>query len=138
MSRALEDFAAELIDAWNSHDVGRIVACYAPDYCGIDVGESAPESGGQGVLDIARRRFMAFPDLRFTIEEVVVQDDRLAVAWIATGTHQGPLMRIPPTGRAVQVRGISLMTVRDGKVVRGFRMWDVAGMLRALRLLPEL
>jgi len=47
-------------------------------------------------------------------------------------------MNIPPTGRAVAVRGTSVLTVEDGKIKRAFRIWDVAGLLRSIGLLPEL
>jgi ketosteroid isomerase-like protein len=45
---------------------------------------------------------------------------------------------IPPTGREIEVRGVSLLTVEDGKITHGLNVWDTAGLLRALRLLPEL
>ena len=47
-------------------------------------------------------------------------------------------MRIPPTGREVAVRGVSILTIADGKVTHGETIWDTAGLLRALGLLPEL
>jgi hypothetical protein len=47
-------------------------------------------------------------------------------------------MNIPPTGRQVQVRGVSIIEVKDGLIVRGQYIWDLAGMLRHMGLLPEL
>jgi hypothetical protein len=47
-------------------------------------------------------------------------------------------MHIPPTGRFATVRGVSILTFMDGKIYRGQYMWDVAGLLRAIGLLPEL
>jgi hypothetical protein len=47
-------------------------------------------------------------------------------------------MRIPPTGCDIAVRGISVLTVENGKVTRGLYIWDVAGLLRSIGLLPEL
>ena len=54
------------------------------------------------------------------------------------GTHHGTLMRIPPTGRQVAMRGVSILTIAEGKVTHGETIWDTAGLLRALGLLPEL
>jgi predicted ester cyclase len=71
-------------------------------------------------------------------EEMVVQGNRVAVVWKARGTHQGTLMNIPATGRPVAVRGVTLLTVAEGKVSRALYLWDVAGLLRDLGLLPEL
>jgi hypothetical protein len=47
-------------------------------------------------------------------------------------------MNIPPTGRNVEVLGTSVLTVGDGKIARGLYIWDVAGLLRSIGLLPEL
>ncbi len=69
---------------------------------------------------------------------MVIQGDRAAVAWTARGTHRGELLRIPPSGRVVTVRGMSLLTVERNLVVRALSIWDVAGLLRAIGLLPEL
>ena len=44
----------------------------------------------------------AFPDLRFTIEKLVTEGDTVAGRLTTSGTHQGPLMGIPPTGRSVR------------------------------------
>jgi steroid delta-isomerase-like uncharacterized protein len=82
--------------------------------------------------------FDAFPDLHFTPEEIIVQDDRAVLAWIGRGTHRGKLMNIPATGRSVEIRGVSLLTIKDNQVQRGLYIWDVAGLLRTLGLLPEL
>jgi steroid delta-isomerase-like uncharacterized protein len=128
----------QLLDAWNSHDIERIVAFYAPDYQGVSVAEAAPHAGPAGVRAFFGRYYQAIPDLHFVTDELVIQNDQLAWFWTAHGTHQGHLMNIPPTGRAVKVHGSSLLTVRDGQVIRGFYLWDVAGLLRAFGLLPDL
>jgi steroid delta-isomerase-like uncharacterized protein len=127
-----------LLDAWNSHDVNRIMAFYAPDYQGVSVAEAAPHAGPEGIRAFFDRYYQAMPDLHFATVEFVVQHDQLAWFWTAHGTHLGRLMNIPPTGRTVQVHGSSLLTVRDGQVIRAFYLWDVAGLLRAFGLLPDL
>jgi steroid delta-isomerase-like uncharacterized protein len=85
-----------------------------------------------------QRYVSAFPDLRFYQDNSVYQRGRLAVSWTATGTHRGHLMNIPPTGRSILIRGITLLTIRQGKVAHAYTMWDVAGLLRSIGLLPEL
>src|SRR3990172_559389 len=128
----------ELLEAWNAHDVDRAAALYAPDYQGVDVGEAMPQQGPDGLRRSLGRYLQAFPDLYFILDETVVQGDRIVLAWTARGTHQGPLLNIPPTGRAVVLHGVSLLTVAKGKVARASYIWDVAGLLRGLGLLPQL
>lgn len=131
-------FVEDLLDAWNAHDVERIKAFYAPEYEGVDVGQAAPQHGPQGICQSVLSYLQAFPDLRFLEEETIVQDNHVVLVWTARGTHEGKLMRIPPTGREIAVRGVSLLTVKNGRIVRGLYIWDVAGLLRAIGLLPEL
>jgi steroid delta-isomerase-like uncharacterized protein len=128
----------DLLDAWNAHDTGRITTFYAPEYEGVDVGEAEPQRGPQAISRSVDRYLRAFPDLRFVEEDVVVQGDRAVVVWTAHGTHEGKLMHIPPTGRKIAVRGISVLTIENEKITRGLYVWDAAGLLRAIGLLPEL
>lgn len=138
MAIATRKFVGDLLDAWNAHDVERLKSFYAPEYEGVDVGQAEPQYGPQGICQTALRLLQAFPDLRFIEEETVVQGDQAVLVWTAHGTHKGKLMRIPPTEREVVVRGASLLTVQNEKIVRGLYIWDVAGLLRAIGLLPEL
>ncbi len=124
--------------AWNDRDANRVAEFYAPDYTGIDVAQSNPHHGPQGARQTLARYVRAFPDLRFRSERVIADGACIAVAWVARGTHRGPLMNIPPTGRTFAVRGVSMLTLQNGKVVKGLHIWDVAGLLRALGLLPDL
>jgi len=130
--------ARELLEAWNAHDIERIKTFYAPEYEGVDVGQAEPQRGPQSVPQNVERYLGAFPDLRFVEEDIVVQDGRVVLVWKAYGTHRGRLMNIPPTGRNIVVRGTSVLTVEDGKVVQGLYVWDVAGLLRSIGLLPDL
>ena len=134
----IERFVTELLTAWNIRDLDRVADFYAPSYTGIDVAQRAPHHGPQGVRHTLARYVRAFPDLRFRRERVISDGDCIAVAWVARGTHRGPLMKIPPTGRRIAVRGVSMLTLQNGMVTKGLHIWDVAGLLRALGLLPDL
>jgi steroid delta-isomerase-like uncharacterized protein len=136
--RETGDLITELMSVWNAHNVDRAVQFYAPDYEGIDVAEAVPQRGPDGLRRTMERYLQAFPDLRFTEETTVIQGDHVALFWTVQGTHKGALMNIPPTGRSIQVRGVSLLTMLHGKVARALYIWDVAGLLRGIGLLPEL
>jgi steroid delta-isomerase-like uncharacterized protein len=128
----------QLINAWNSHDPALVATCYTADYCGSDSGQNAPFRGAVDVVEYFARFYTAFPDVHITLDSVVTEGAQLAVAWTARGTHLGRLMNIPPTGKPVTVRGISLLTLVQGKVAAGTTVWDMAGLLRAIGLLPKL
>ena len=128
----------EMLAAWNTHDVDEVLRFYAPDYEGHDVGEPDAQRGLPDVRASVDHYLRAFPDLCVTCEETIVEGDRVVVRWRAHGSHRGMFMHIPPTGRAVTVRGMSLLTMRGDKLRRGEHVWDVAGLLRAVGLLPDL
>jgi steroid delta-isomerase-like uncharacterized protein len=128
----------EFVEAFNAHDAGRVAALHAPEYEGTDVGQASSYRGPEGAARRIASYVRAFPDLTLSCDEALVQGDRAALFWTVRGTHEGKLMNIPPTGRRVEVRGVSLLTVKNGKIARALYIWDVAGLLRGFRLLPDL
>lgn len=138
MSDHLAGFIADLLEAVNAHDLERVACFYSPEYEGIDVAERAPHHGPQGIRENLQRYFEAFPDLHISADELLVQGDRAALAWTGRATHLGRLLNIPPTGRQVTLRGVAILTVQDNQVRRLLQVWDVAGLLRTIGLLPEL
>ena len=134
----LAALAQQLTEAWNLRDPVRVAALCAPDYEGENVGEAAPHHGPEGMAASVAMYLAAFPDLHFSVDDAVIQGDRVVQVWRARATHRGTLMNIPATGRTVTVRGASLLTYRGDKLYRATYIWDVAGLLREIGLLPEL
>ena len=138
MSETKLQLVTDVVGAWNDHNIERLAGLYAPNYEGVDVGEAKPQHGPEEACRSMAGYLLAFPDIHFTMESTIVEGDNVAVAWTARGTHQGKLMHIPPTGHLIEMRGVSLFTVGDGQITHGLHIWDVAGFLRAVGLLPEL
>lgn len=127
-----------LFAMWNSPDAALAFEIYSEEYCGIDLTNQTRIDGPAGVTRQLERFYKALPDLEFKNEQVVFENDRVAVYWSARGTHRGTLLNIPPTGRVVQINGVSWLREKNGKFARGVHMWDMAALLRAVGLLPEL
>lgn len=138
MTIQLASYAEHINQAWNSHDIERVIRFYSPDYIGDDIGQSLPLRGHDGIRTRLQEYWTAFPDLRFEVLSTLVDGNRLVNVWSGEGTHQGTIMHIPATGHRVQVRGVSILDVQDDMVVHGQYIWDMAGMLRQMGLLPEL
>ncbi len=136
--RSTEALVSGLVDAWNAHDVDGMLSLLSPDYEGSDVCQASPQRGRDQTRQVIEKYLNAFPDLRFTPEELIIQENHIAIRWSARGTHKGTVLHIPPTGKVVTVCGVSLFTVEDNKIRRGRHIWDVAAMLREMGLLPEL
>ena len=138
MSVTIPQLIDDLVAAWNSHNIDGTVEFYAPEYLGSDWGHSAPQRGRAGIRAFLARYHNAFPDMSFLADDTIVDGNRVALVWTARGTHRGAILNIPATGRPVSIRGVSLLTIENEKVKHATYVWDVAGLLRALGLLPEL
>jgi len=131
-------FVAQLCAAWNSHDPAAAAALYADDCQGSDISQVAPLQGRAEMQDYFARFFAAFPDVQLRVDSVVQEENRYALAWTAEGTHLGKLMNIPPSGKNIAVRGMSQVVVKDGLITTSAVVWDMAGLLRSIGLLPRL
>jgi steroid delta-isomerase-like uncharacterized protein len=73
------------------------------------------------------------PDLRITIEAMIVDGFDVAVRWLAEGTHTGSAFGLEATGRPVSMRGVTWFVVRDGRIVDAFDSWNVGGLMQQLQ-----
>jgi steroid delta-isomerase-like uncharacterized protein len=80
----------------------------------------------------------AFPDGLMTIDDMVADEQRVATRKTFRGTHQGELMGIPPTGKAVAIRLMDFVRLVDGKVVESWNAADDLGLLQQLGVLAPL
>ena len=80
----------------------------------------------------------AFPDMVATPEDVVAEGDKVVIRTTYTGTHQGELMGIPPTGVAVTFTGICVARVADGKLAEIRTEYDALGMMQQLGVMPPM
>jgi steroid delta-isomerase-like uncharacterized protein len=78
----------------------------------------------------------SFPDLRFTIEDMISEKEKLVVSWIISGTHKAEFMDIPATGLKVSVEGITIHNVANGKILDSYARWDALGLMRQLGQAP--
>jgi len=60
-----------------------------------------------------------FPDLKVTVDDAIGDENRAVVRWSASGTHQGAGLGIVPTGKVVAFRGMTWMSVDNGKLAEG-------------------
>jgi steroid delta-isomerase-like uncharacterized protein len=79
-----------------------------------------------------------FPDLRFTIQEMVAEGSRVVVRWTSYGTHRGMFAGTAPTGRQVSNEGIGIYRVEDGKIVESWSHVDRLGVLQQIGALPKI
>ena len=95
------------------------------------------DRGPESMRGLATMLRTALPDLHFTIEELVDEGDTVAGRLTMSGTHEGPLMGTPPTGRSVRQDHMHFVRFRDGKAVEHWGVRDDLGMMQQLGVIPE-
>jgi steroid delta-isomerase-like uncharacterized protein len=123
-------------DVWNNRNMAVIDELFADDF--VRHAGSEPEFGaGPGsVRNLLNHYSSAFPDTRFTIEDIVAEGDKVVVRWTARGTHQGHLEDIPPSGKPVTVAGTSVVRIANGKMAEVWDNFDALGMLQQIGAVP--
>lgn len=109
------------------------------DFVADDIVIHAPGEdilGPDGIRQFYGALRRAFPDLHFTIEDLLVDGDRVATRWTATGTHEGEFQGIAPTGQSIRLTGIDIDRLVDGKVVECWPEANELGLLQQLGVIP--
>jgi steroid delta-isomerase-like uncharacterized protein len=92
--------------------------------------------GREGFTQMVMLQRTAFPDLHFTIEDMMGEGETVVTRFTARGTHRGELMGIPPTGKQVTFPGILISRITNGKIVEEWEVSDDLGMLQQLGVVP--
>jgi predicted ester cyclase len=122
-------------DTFNEHNIP--IAELAADNYVLDFpGASGRRYGPPGLREATDDLLTAFPDLQFTLEEVIGEGDQVAVYWSMQGTHHGPLGPIPGTGTPVRLTGTSIFRLANGKIVSDRVRADLIGLLRQIGAAP--
>ena len=96
-----------------------------------------PESHGPaGFKEFFTEHRRTFPDIHYTLEEVVAEGEKVVVHWTITGTNQGDLRGNPPTGKPVKAPGITIFRFANGQIVDGGTVWDALALLQQLGVVP--
>jgi steroid delta-isomerase-like uncharacterized protein len=109
----------------------------APDYVSHAPGDPELSRGPEDIKEIVRAYHAAFPDLTFTVEKQVAEGDLVVTRWIARGTHQGEFMGVPPSGRRIEVSGMSMDRISGSRIVEHWNNWEALEMMEQIGAIPE-
>jgi len=124
-----------LEEAANQHKLELIDELLAPDYVLHDPANPMIQNR-ETFKQFLGGHYAAFPDIQWTIEDVVAEGDKVAIRWTLTGTHKGELLGIPPTGKHVTMSGISIYRIAEGKIAEEWAVSDVMGFMQQLGVIP--
>ena len=120
----------------NSGNLDALDQIVAPDLVthsnlpGVPPGLEGGKMGHQAFLT-------AFPDTQVTTDELIAEGEKVVERFTARGTHTGPFMDMPPTGKSFVVSGVSIFRVADGKIVEHWGLNDAAGLMQQLGMGPQ-
>jgi steroid delta-isomerase-like uncharacterized protein len=119
-------------EAWNNRRLDVVDELISPSHALND----PLVSGSQMGPELYKRRMVEFtahfPDLYFTIEDLIAEKGKVVVSWIISGTHQSEFMNISPTGSKIFLEGITIHHLANGKILDSHASWDALDLLRQL------
>ena len=94
-----------------------------------------PLYGGKGYLSVVHWMRKGFSDVRWRLKEMVADEDKVAVLWILTGTHDGDFLGLPATGKKIETTVMNFYYFNAaGKITNDIAAEGMIGILRQLGL----
>ncbi|MEP6936746.1 MAG: ester cyclase [Chthoniobacterales bacterium] len=100
--------------------------------------DPAPDQGEvpEGFVAFFTKFRTAFPDLEVAVDKMVADDENIAIAYTVTGTHDGPFLGLPATGKKIKARGMQIARFEDGRIAERWGSSDELGILKQLGANP--
>jgi steroid delta-isomerase-like uncharacterized protein len=135
-AKLLDDY----VERYNAGDLDAVMDLYADD--AVQLMPDGVFEGRSAIRERLAQELNAFTDLAHRVESFVEEGDAFADEWTFVGTHTGPLpladgSHVPATGKRIEVRGMELVRVRDGKIVVHNRYYDTTASAAQLELVPQ-
>ena len=118
-------------EAVNAHDYDRFQSFYAPEVAWRDPATPRPVKGPRSVRKRLEAWTAAVPNLRWQLDDLFGENDRLCAQFTFTGSHKGPLLvgrskELLPTGRSFRLQGVGVYVVAEGQIVDSRIWFDLA------------
>lgn len=128
---AMKALVKDSIQVWNDGNLEMLEQIFAANYRHHDNGT---DKAAVRESIVATRQ--AFPDLHVSIDDQIVEGDKVVTRWTGRGTHQGSHYGVPGTGKKMKNTGIGIDRIVDGKILESWGNSDELGMFRQLGLVP--
>jgi steroid delta-isomerase-like uncharacterized protein len=108
----------------------------APDAIFHIPGRTEPMRGPAGYLAIIAMMRAGFPDIQWTLEELIAEEGNVAARFTMRGTHRGTFFGVAPTGKAVVVQAMNFYRLSGGQIVEERGQPDLLGLLQQIGAVP--
>jgi len=100
-------------------------------------GRPEPLEGPEGYLAVIGMMRGGFPDIQWTIEELVVEPRRVAARFTMRGSHRGPFFGVAPTGKTITVQALNIYHLCHGQIVKEYGQPDMLALLQQIGGVPS-
>jgi steroid delta-isomerase-like uncharacterized protein len=123
-------------EAFNKGNLDVADEVYTSTFISHDPATPEEQGSPESVKQFVSTYLNAFPDGHTTVEDSIAEGDKVAYRWTFRGTHQSELIGIPPTGKEVEITGITINRLSGGKIEEQWNNFDQLGMLQQLGVAP--
>ena len=127
-------------EVWNMRRLEVIDELISPSHA-VQIADATDPGTGIGPEAYARTvvEFVtAFPDVKFTVLDLIAENDKVVACWTFSGTHQGVFRGLAPTGKKISVDGSTINQLANGKIMDSYVSWDLWGLMQQLGAIPAL
>lgn len=117
-------------EVWNKGRIAAIDEMMASD--GVAHGLGRDIHGPDAFKQFHATFRNAFPNMHIHLDDLIAEEEKVAFSYTATGTHQGPLMTLAPTGKSSRFTGMGIIRIKNGKVAEGWNVFDQLTMFQQL------
>jgi predicted ester cyclase len=103
----------------------------AEDYIGV-LGENGPAGFAQAIAPVR----MAFPDIKWTIEDLIAEGDKVMAKWSWKGTNTSSFNGIQPTHKEITHHAVNIFQFSDGKIIKAWMESDRLGFFQQIGVIP--
>ena len=127
-----KELARKWLEAWNKGDFETFKELLAPDFVLYYPSRSTKPISQEETLEIGKMLQKAFPDIKWSMEELIATEDKTIIRVIERGTHEGEFMGIPATGNKYEMSAIWISRIEKGKIVEQREDFDMLGLYQQL------
>ncbi|MEA2684819.1 MAG: hypothetical protein QOE93_14 [Actinomycetota bacterium] len=91
-------------------------------------------AGSQMVLGLFNT---ALPDHHTEVKDEIASEDRVVYRWETRGTHDGDFFGVPPTGKALLSRGMTILKIENGQIAELWEAIDIMGLMQQMGVIPS-
>jgi steroid delta-isomerase-like uncharacterized protein len=119
-------------EVWEQGNVELLDELLAPEYINHTLAAPDLPSGPQGVKEVVSMFRSGIPDLKVVIEDMIAEGDKVATRYALEGIHRGELFGVPPTGKHLSIKSMTVERLSEGNIVEHWRVTDELDMMRQL------